>query len=99
MKNRKPYMWIQHVFYSISVRLLFYILEETDIRSQMLNYFVILMQDTIELSLGTARRAHAANLQEMEKGKKLSYSMYANICETCSLYSRSGLYFLQQRYT
>ena len=35
----------------------------------MLSYFSRLMQDAIELSLGTARKAHAVVLQEMEKGK------------------------------
>ena len=32
-------------------------------------YFALLMQDTIELSANTARRAHAAVLQEMKRGK------------------------------
>ena len=51
--------------------MLFCIMEETnaEIRSQMLSYFAILMQDAIELSLGTTRRTHAAVLQEMKKGK------------------------------
>ena len=50
------------------------ILEETnaEIRSQMLSHFAIIMQDTIGLSLGTARRTHTAVLQEMEK-RKLSW--------------------------
>ena len=39
-----------------------------EIRSQMLLYFSQLMQDAIELLLGTARRAHAAGLQEVERG-------------------------------
>ena len=32
-------------------------------------YFALLMQDAIELSANTARRAHAAVLQEIERGK------------------------------
>ena len=40
-----------------------------EVRSKMRSYFAILMQDATELSLGTARRAHAAVLQEMKKGK------------------------------
>ena len=42
------------------------------------------MQDVIELSLGTARRAHAAILQEMEKGK-LSWedSDQVEKCKNC----------------
>ena len=46
------------------------ILEETDstIRNQMLIHFSCLMQDAVELSLGMARRAHAAVLHEIESG-------------------------------
>ena len=46
------------------------ILEESDnkIRNQMLIHFSRLMQDAVELSLGTVRRAHAAVLQEIERG-------------------------------
>ena len=46
------------------------ILEEGDntIKNQMLIHFSRLMQDAIELSLGTARRAHAAVVQEIERG-------------------------------
>ena len=46
------------------------ILEESSdiIRNQMLIHFSRLMQDAVELSLGTARRAHAAVLQEIERG-------------------------------
>ena len=44
---------------------------ETDnkIRQNMMSHFALLMQDAIELSPNTARRAHAAVLQEMERGK------------------------------
>ena len=51
--------------------MLFCILDESnvEIRSQMLSYFAVLMQDAIQLSLDTARRAYAAVLQEMEKAK------------------------------
>ena len=34
----------------------------------MLIHFSRLMQDTVELSLGTVRRTHAAVLQEIERG-------------------------------
>ena len=43
--------------------------ESSDIsRNQMLIHFSRLMQDAVELSLGMARRAHAAVLQEIERG-------------------------------
>ena len=47
------------------------ILEESSVENKdyMLLYFSMLMQDAIELSLGTARKAHAVVLQEMEKGR------------------------------
>ena len=47
------------------------ILEENSVENKdyMLSYFSMLMQDVIELSLGTAQKAHAAVLQGMEKGK------------------------------
>ena len=47
------------------------ILEESSVenKNHMLSYFSMLMQDAIELSLGTARKAHVVVLQEMEKGK------------------------------
>ena len=50
---------------------LFCVLEQTDSRNKdnMLMYFALLMQDAIELSANTARRAHAAVLQEKERGK------------------------------
>ena len=35
----------------------------------MLQYLTYLMQDAIELSLNTARKAHTVVLQDMEKGK------------------------------
>ena len=46
------------------------ILEESGnkVRNQMLIHFSRLMQDAVELSLSTARRAHAAVLQELERG-------------------------------
>ena len=46
------------------------ILEESDntTRNQMLIHFSCLMQDAVELSLGTVRRTHAAVLQEIERG-------------------------------
>ena len=51
--------------------MIFCILEQNDEKSKenMLMYFALLMQDAIELSASTARRAHAAVLQEMERGK------------------------------
>ena len=51
--------------------MLFCVLEQTDSKNKdtMLMYFALLMQDAIELSANTARRAHAAVLQEMERGK------------------------------
>ena len=50
---------------------LFCILEEgnSKIRENMLQYLTYLMQDAIELSMNTARKAHAAVLQDMERGK------------------------------
>ena len=47
------------------------ILEESSVENKdyMLSYFSMLMQDAIELSLGTARKTHAVVLQEMEKAK------------------------------
>ena len=47
------------------------ILEESSVEKKdyMLSYFSMLMQDAIELSLGTFRKAHAVVLQEMEKGQ------------------------------
>ena len=47
------------------------ILEESSVENKnyMLSYFSMMMQDAIELSLGTAPKAHAVVLQEMEKGK------------------------------
>ena len=55
--------WVQGI--------IFCILEQSDSNSEenMLMYFALLMQDAIELSVNTARRADAAVLQEMEKGK------------------------------
>ena len=35
----------------------------------MLQYLTCLMQDAIDLSMNTARKAHAAVLQDMERGK------------------------------
>ena len=51
--------------------MIFCILEQSDSKSKenMLMYLAFLMQDAIELSAHTARRAHAAVLQEMERGK------------------------------
>ena len=50
---------------------LFCILEEENekIRENMLQYLTYLMQDAIELSMNTARKAHAVVLQDMERGK------------------------------
>ena len=46
-----------------------YLEESSDIiRNQMLIQFSRLMQDAAELSLGTGRIAHAAVLQEIERG-------------------------------
>ena len=46
-------------------------LEEKDhtVRDNMLQYYTLLMQDTIELNIQTAKRAHAAVLQEIEGGR------------------------------
>ena len=51
--------------------LLYCILEQDSnvIRENMLYYLTLLMQDAVELSSSTARRAHAAVLQEVEKGR------------------------------
>ena len=51
--------------------LLFCVLDEEDhkIRENMLQYLTYLMQDAIELSMNTARKALAAVLQDMERGK------------------------------
>ena len=35
----------------------------------MLLYYTLLMQDAIELNIQTAKRAHAAVLQEIERGR------------------------------
>ena len=47
------------------------ILEESEIgkRDKMLQYYVLLMQDAVELNFLTVKRAHAAVLQEIAKGK------------------------------
>ena len=42
-----------------------------EVRNQILLYFSVLMQDAIELSLGTTRKAHMAVLHEMERGRSL----------------------------
>ena len=46
------------------------ILEEqsSKVKENMMKYFVSIMQDAIELSFATAKRAHGIVLQEMEKG-------------------------------
>ena len=46
------------------------VIEESSstVRNTMLKHFVSCMQDAIELSFATAKRAHACVLQEMEKG-------------------------------
>ena len=51
--------------------LMYCILDQTDnrIRENMILYFTLVMQDAIKLSPNTARRVHAAVLQEMERGK------------------------------
>ena len=50
---------------------LFCMLEEKDhiVRDNMLQYYTLLMQDAIELNIQTAKRAHAAVLQEIERGR------------------------------
>ena len=47
------------------------ILEESSVKNKdyILSYISMLVQDAIELSLGTARKTHAVVLQEMEKGQ------------------------------
>ena len=42
---------------------------ETIKRDKMLQYYAFLMQDAVELNFPTVKRAHAAVLQEIEKGK------------------------------
>ena len=46
-------------------------LEEKDhtVRDNMLQYYTLLMQDAVELNIQTAKRAHAAVLQEIERGR------------------------------
>ena len=46
------------------------VLEETDssVKENMLKHFISAMQDAIELSFPTVRRAHGFILQEMERG-------------------------------
>ena len=50
---------------------LFCILDQKDnnIRENMLQYYTLLMQDAVELNIQTAKRAHAAVLQEIERGR------------------------------
>ena len=50
---------------------LFCILDKKDnsVRENMLQYYTLLMQDAIELNIQTAKRAHAAVLQEIERGR------------------------------
>ena len=50
---------------------LFCILDEKDskIRENILQYYTPLMQDAIKLNIQTAKRAHAAVLQEIERGR------------------------------
>ena len=55
--------WVQGIMHCILEE------SETKIRENTMIYFTFLMQDAIELSTSTARRAHAAVLQEMERGK------------------------------
>ena len=52
-------------------KVFFTVLEEKDnsIRDNMLQYYALLMQDAIELNIQTAKRAHAAVLQEIERGR------------------------------
>ena len=49
----------------------FCILDEKDskIRENILQYYTPLMQDAIKLNIQTAKRAHAAVLQEIERGR------------------------------
>ena len=56
------YQWSQGYIQSV--------LEESNekLRKNMLKHFVSMMQDSIELSFSTAKRAHGLILQEMEKG-------------------------------
>ena len=46
-------------------------LEEKDhnVRDNILQYYTLLMQDAIELNIQTAKRAHAAVLQEIGRGR------------------------------
>ena len=55
--------WVQGVFLCILEE------PETVKRDKMLQYYVLLMQDGVELNFPTVKRAHAAVIQEIEKGK------------------------------
>ena len=55
--------WVQGMMHCILEH------SEVKIRENMMIYFIFLMQDTIELLTSTSRRAYAAVLQEMERGK------------------------------
>ena len=55
--------WFQGLLYCILEQ------DSNTIRENMLYYLTLLMQDAVELSSSTARRAHAAVLQEVEKGR------------------------------
>ena len=55
--------WVQGIMHCILEQ------SENRIRENMMIYFTFLMQDAIELSASTARKAHAAVLQELERGK------------------------------
>ena len=55
--------WFQGLLYCILEQ------DSNTIRENMLYYLTLLMQDAVELSSSTARQAHAAVLQEVEKGR------------------------------
>ena len=55
--------WVQGFLYCVLEE------KDNDIRDNMLQYYALLMQDAIELNIQTAKRAHAAVLQEIERGR------------------------------
>ena len=55
--------WFQGLLYCVLEQ------DSNTTRENMLYYLTLLLQDAVELSSGTARRAHAAVLQEVEKGR------------------------------
>ena len=73
--------WVQGV--------LLCILEEPETvkRDKMLQYYALLMQDVVELNFPRVKRAHAAVLQEIEKGK-LNWEQSEEIEKTKNRYTQ-----------